>query len=178
MPQRLTAKLLRQRAEWDVEIEDGFTVRVRRIDIIQAYMQGFIPLPLMAALSRLQQQAANLHADPTGILATDPADRAATIELLQRYACTAIVDPVFVLVEDDNPEHCPISMLSATQLLKIWQSRPGASERVEVTAPVAKDFRERVEPVEPPPPVSDEPKVPPAAVVVSHGDGIAELTYG
>lgn len=163
---RLTASELRHRAEWDVDIEDGFAVRVRRLDMVQAYMQNLIPMPLMQALDRLRVHSKRLEEDPTQILSVPQQDKEQTIELLQRYACACVVDPIFTMTDDGDPAHCPITMLTSDQLLKIWQSGPKIVPRPEVSAAEADRFSGGRPPILAPVVVPDGDEVPPASVRV------------
>lgn len=175
---RLTAADLRARAQWDVEIDDGLTVRMRRIDLTSAYMQGLLPSPLMAALGRLIRYGQRLSGDASFIEQVPSEDKALTLELMRRYACAAIIDPVFVMDDaDPDPNHCPVAMLTSDQLVKIWQSGPPNANPAtvqEVRADQADSFRTGS--TEAPAAVPDGAQVPSAAVGVSHESPIAAVT--
>lgn len=174
---RFTARDLRTRNEWDVELEPGWTVHVRRLDMVSAYMQNLIPMPLMAALDRLRAQSEKIARDPSLVMAVPQQDKEQTIELLRRYACAAVVDPHFVMEEDGDPDHAPITLLSSEQLLKIWQSSPRRDTLPEVSPATADVFRQRRESAETPAAVSPEPQIPSAAELVSTATAIVESQY-
>lgn len=177
MPTRLTAAYLRSRAEWDVELEDGMTVRCRRLDLVTAYMTNLLPQPLMNALGRLRKHHELLQQDPTNILAIPAKDQEDTVALLRLYAVHCIIDPIFVLEDDDDPTHVPVAVLTSDQLLKVWQSRPEAKQLPEVSSATADAFRRAGAPHQDPAPLSDESEIPSAPELVSAGASLVEVRY-
>lgn len=179
---RITAKELRARHEWDVEIEPDWTVHVRRVDFVAAYLADQIPMRLMTALDRLKKQSDVLREDPTNIIGVPQQDKEDTLELLRRYVCLAVVDPIFVMPpkdgepEDSSPDHVNVTILSSTQLLAIWQSGPSKA-LPEVSTATADAFRGGVEPEQAPSAVSDEPKVSSTAFDVPARAPGAEIRY-
>src|SRR5688500_11162526 len=121
---RITANELRAESEWDCEIAPGKTVRLRKIDLTSAYMMGYVTLPLMAAVGRLIELGKQVKENPEKFAEVPDADRKDSMELMRRYACAACIDPVFVLEDDGNPDHVPVSLLSGDQLVAIWKSGP------------------------------------------------------
>lgn len=141
MAKRATAADFRRRGEWDVDL-DGLTVRVRRIDMATAYMHGWVPLPLMSALNRLIDHGRRLTEDASFIDAIPYEDKESALELMQRFACAAVIDPIFVMTDDGHPDHVPVTMLTSDQLLLIWTSGPPKNTAAEVTPPQADAFRQ------------------------------------
>lgn len=161
---KATAADFRRRSQWTVDLEDGLTVTVRRVDLVNAYMENLIPLPLMSALDRLRAKTQELLENPTALVTVDPGEKAKSIELLRRYACAAIVEPTFVMEDDGNPDHVPITVLSHDQLLRVWLSKPeNPNPSMEVDPAVAERFRVAGESLEAPPAVPPQSEVPPAA---------------
>ncbi len=125
---------LRRRAYWELELEpageDGtpaLVVQMRKLDMLTLFLQGAVPTPLMAALSKMQAVRAEIGDDPTGNKLMDAMgedDRSNLVKLLRRYACLAIKDPVVVEEDDGDPQHVPVEVFSHAQLLAIWSARP------------------------------------------------------
>lgn len=181
---RLTAKKLRAVAEWEVELEGGDTVLMRRVDVVTAYMTGLLPMPLMVALGKIQASSEELRNNPTpeAMEKLSAEEKAQAIELMRRYACAAIKDPVFVMEDDGHPDHCDIMLLNSDQLLKIWNAVPpglkpgeGALPNSEVTPAKAVAFRQRKTKARQSP--QDGGEIRPASEPVPHAP-IAELKFG
>jgi len=186
---RLTARDVRARNEWDVELEPGWTVHCRKVDIVNSFLSNLIPLPLMAALERLRSGAIDLMTE------TDQG-RQDTLELMRRYAVCAIVDPLFSIEEPPTTstpspiceicgyrhppiavDHAPIATLTSDQLLLVWQSGPPKPTLPEVSAATADTFRIRDEPRQVAPAVPNGQAVSSAPQHVPDGTVIAELRH-
>lgn len=178
---RLTADKLRAVAEWELEIDPGVTVLMRRVDMVTAYMLGTLNLPLMAALGRLVQQAPRMANDPSAMAEYSDEDKAQMIELMRRYACAAIKDPIFVLSPDGDPKHCDVTLLTSAQLLAIWASKPPGEQKDaedadrEVSAAKAATFRSRKKPSRAPRPDGETVSSAPVSVP---GPGVVDFVYG
>jgi hypothetical protein len=192
---RVTAKELRDRYEWDVELEPGVTVRCRRVDMVNAHLQHLIPLPLLAALDRLKKRSDEGRLDPSTIMDVPPQDTEQTLELFRRYACAAAIDPLFAMPEPEPSEttplcaqcgfphariagdHAAITTLDAAQLLKIWLGGP-KKKLPEVSRVVADAFRQSDAPSADPDAVSNGREVPGTTQPVSVGDIIESFQRG
>lgn len=137
-PTVLDPAAFRARQLFDVEIEPGTIVRVRKLDMITMVMENVLPMPMLKAMTDLMAMREEIRADPSKFLEIPETTKAATVELLRRYACAAVVSPVVVSEDDNHPQHLPVALLSMEQLMAIWSATPPGSE---VTPVVAERFR-------------------------------------
>ena len=62
--------------------------------------------------------------DFQSLAALSESDRMEAVELMRRMVCATVVEPIFVMGEDDHPNHVNVQQLSMDQLLTIWTSQP------------------------------------------------------
>jgi hypothetical protein len=120
MASRLTAQEARADTEREVEIRPGKTVLIERRDLITMFLEGLLPMELLTAMQRLLDQAPTFMENPAALASVPGEDRAAVVEMLRRFACLVVIDPVLVFEPDDEPNHLPVSKLTSKELLAIW----------------------------------------------------------
>jgi len=118
----------------DVDLGDGTFVRARRLDLPMMLMEGNIPMPLLSAARDLVE-----HAGPPEEALADFAHEE-SLRVLRKHALLVVVEPMVVDHEDHNPEHLPVSLLTVTQLLAIWNA---TAVLPKVGAALAAEFCER-----------------------------------
>jgi hypothetical protein len=75
-----------------LEIEPGTAFRLKRVDLLDLFLEGALPMPLFSAIGRIQATRQKLATDD--LLGTlTPEDRAAMMEALRRVAVAVVVDP-------------------------------------------------------------------------------------
>jgi hypothetical protein len=137
-----SAKALRAKGYWTLEVDPELTVELRRLDMVTLFMTGAIPMPLMASLSRAQEiRQKDGMDDATFMSELGEDDKTNMLDLLRRYACLAVKSPPLVLVDDGNPEHVPVELLTGPQLLTIWQALPPDAQTPRLTEAQADEFR-------------------------------------
>lgn len=177
---RVTAQGLRAESTPEIAIGPDRTIQVRRISLPELLFVGYIPLPLMQAVEALEQADIT---SPATLFARPPEERAAILELAERWICAASVDPVFVMADDGDPAHAPVSTLlfeekmAAFSELKALADRPAPATEAPVSLPriteaAAQEFR-GTEPGAPAPAVPAGEDVSPTAEHV----GAADVEY-
>lgn len=153
------------RAEQIVQVtfDDGSWVEARRCDIASMLFEGVVPTPLMQAAEKFIQ---NRELKPTERLEDlSDEDRPAMLETLRHHAVAVVIRPTIVMMDDGDPDHLPVEILTVPQLLAIWNQtavvpKVGAAEAATFRWPQrptpqsllrhGQDIRSAAEPVAPP----------------------------
>jgi hypothetical protein len=115
----LNPRKLRQTAIIDVALSEGRYVKARKLDLSVMLFEGLLPMSMLGAAQKFTQRTAS--ADPLGQLTNiEDTDRAAFMTVLRKHATVAVVEPKLVLVDDGNPDHLPVELLTLTDLMAIW----------------------------------------------------------
>lgn len=143
MAQRLTSQDFRDMTEWEVEIEDGKSVLVHKVDPLLLFMAGAIPGEMLGALALLMKLEQDMKTADAGVILRTLNETPAVVELLRLYACCAIKDPVFVMdARPTDPNVCSVQRLDQGQLVKIFRSGPVSKElQPRVGEALASEFR-------------------------------------
>ncbi len=150
----------RRRSTFVVKIDETLTVEMRRSDMMTMLMNNALPLPMLEAAmnfetaineNREKRKAAGLGSETMmeQYAGMDKKMMADMVDAMRHYAIIHVIKPRIVPEDDGNPEHIPVGMLTASQLMSIFYSSP---EDQEKEGPViekdeAKDFRGEPTPV-------------------------------
>ena len=173
-----SARELRGRSTFTVEIRPGFVFRIRRLTMTDLVLQQLIPLNMLQAALKFNAIMAN--AEKT-VNAAEEAEKVSkespftpqvieeTREFLRRYACAVVVEPKIVMEDDGNEDHLPVDELTYDDLSLIFKASPDSEKEAPVTKEQAEDFR-RGEPGVSPDVLAPQQGVSKTAVLVDHPD--------
>jgi hypothetical protein len=133
-PRVLDPQAVRRDTLIDVDLGDGRIVRARKIDLSLMLMEGELPLTLLAAARAL---IGSQDEPPEERL--DEATKDGSLAQLRRHAFVVVVEPVITMLDDGEPTHLPVTLLTLPQLLAIWNQ---TAIMPKVSAAQAADFRD------------------------------------
>lgn len=128
-----SAKSFRAQKSFILKVDDDLTVRVMRMDMAQLVVAGVLPLPMLKAAQEFEHVQDRMidSNDPIGALSeVDIHARESFVQLLQAFACKAVIEPVIVPEDDGDENHLPVTFLTMAQLLKIWNTQEGVANPV------------------------------------------------
>lgn len=136
-------ELRRRRQPFSFEVNPNLTVMIRRADMQTLIMEGLVPLNLLDASERFQKLGDKIQTGEDPMKETKPEDMADMVEFMRRYAIAMVVSPKLTLEDDGREDSVPVSMLTADELMAIFNATPPGeeTEAPKVTAEVAREFR-------------------------------------
>jgi hypothetical protein len=124
-------------------------IKLRRLDVLTRFVEDILPLPLMAAASRVLEKiqaagegldgAAKDVATGEAFAALDDEERSDLREMLRRNAVAVAVAPPMSLA--DMPGTFPVRLLSTEMLLRIYNETPPALPAPMLGGAAGEDFR-------------------------------------
>lgn len=183
---------IRKSPTYLLEIEKDIAFRLQRIDLFGLFMEGAIPMPLFAAVERIQATRQNMASDEA-LNAITSDDRGIMMETIRRVAVAVVKNPkmthskkqaraddlVWVGGKSDVPgeEHLPDQQgdVSSTALMLVYRAANNEAGLVVMADDEAEEFRPS-EPTNVADVVDDEPVVPSSPVVVDLHAGASETS--
>lgn len=99
-----------------IALPDGHVVRVRKLDLIDLAVTGYVPLKLTGALMATGQKLK----DPEQFMNVSQEELAELNGMLRRVALRAVIEPK--LSEADEPDALPVDELGILNLLAIFSA--------------------------------------------------------
>ena len=128
----------RSRQPFPVDLRPGLTVLVRQPHMLTLTWIGAVSLPMVKALERFDEARAEHNGALSGEQALErlsQIDRDMILEIWKRYACHAVIQPVFVLEPDAHPDHLLVDDLEVYELNTIFYARPPKTDALIENTP-------------------------------------------
>jgi len=168
-----------------LEIEPGTAYRLKRVDVLDLFLEGALPMPLFHAVARIQQTREAMGSDIDALAAITSDDRGAMLEAMRRVAVAVVIDPKMTHSKreartkdlvwaggitdiEGEDQHNPLlnqGDVSSSVLMHIFRAANKEAGLVILSDDEAEEFRAS-EPGDVADTVSPEPDLPSAAVVV------------
>lgn len=139
----LTGDDFRKSNTYTIELptRPGKLWRLRKVEAFDLFMRGIISTPLIGTIEKLSGLQQQLKADPQAWKTIDDTDKSEVMQVLRAFAKAVVVAPVLTEIDDGDPAHCPISLLTFWDLFAIMNASPNPNRAPILTEASASSFR-------------------------------------